>query len=431
MKDAQRSFIEHIETLFDAGAIGEPTDRQLLERFNGRDRKAAELAFTTLVRRHGPMVFRACRAILHDPHASEDAFQATFLVLSRKATGLWVRGSLGPWLMEVACRVASAARAEAMRRRVHERKAAELSTPASDDASWDDRDAILHEELGRLPEKYRTAVVLCDLEGLTQEQAARHLGWPAGTVRSRLSCRAGSSYATDCPGARLAPDGRPRGAVGRMIEWNSASGPGGDDRPGRPEARVGPGGDRVDGVGHRPDRRSAEDDVVDQAQDVRGHRAGRSTAFRRRPDGLPGDGACAGLQRPRTDNNRRQAGPVPEKSRPFRLASGARVPRPPDAIGKARLEVAQQIRDAAEKLWREGRDQPRGVSHPSEALRRSCCRCRCEDRGRPRPVPRATGGHAQADRGSRPKAVREGSSQAVRICSRPSWPGSTPSTPWP
>ncbi len=188
MKDGQRSFIEHIETLFDAGAIGEQTDRQLLERFTGRDRGAAELAFTALVKRHGPMVFRACRAILHDPHASEDAFQATFLVLARKATGLWVRGSLGPWLLSVACRVASAARADATRRRAPRAEGGRAGVrPPRMIASWDDRDAILHEELGRLPEKYRTAVVLCDLEGLTQEQAARHLGWPDGTVRSRLS----------------------------------------------------------------------------------------------------------------------------------------------------------------------------------------------------------------------------------------------------
>jgi hypothetical protein len=81
MKDGQRSFLQHIETLFDAGAIGEHTDRQLLDLSTGRDRTTAELAFTVLVKRHGPMIFRACRAILHDPHAAEDAFQATFLVL--------------------------------------------------------------------------------------------------------------------------------------------------------------------------------------------------------------------------------------------------------------------------------------------------------------------------------------------------------------
>ncbi len=187
MKYGQRSFLQNIEALFDGGVIGEQTDRQLLQLFADRDPMAAELAFTVLVRRHGPMVFRACRAILRDPHAAEDAFQATFLVLARKAGGLWVRGSLGPWLLSVARRVAYCARTDASRQRAHERTAAERAAPATVDPGWDDRDAILHEELVRLPEKYRTAVVLCDLEGLTQEQAARQLGWPDGTVRSRLA----------------------------------------------------------------------------------------------------------------------------------------------------------------------------------------------------------------------------------------------------
>jgi RNA polymerase sigma factor (sigma-70 family) len=187
MKDGQLSFLQHIETLFDAGAIGEHTDRQLLQLFTGRDRAAAELAFTVLVKRHGPMIFRACRAILHDPHMAEDAFQATFLVLARKAAGLWVRGSVGPWLLSVARRVAYCARTDESRRRAHERTAAELAAPATEDQGWDDHNAILHEELGRLPEKYRTAVLLCDLAGLTQEEAAGHLGLPYGTVRSRLA----------------------------------------------------------------------------------------------------------------------------------------------------------------------------------------------------------------------------------------------------
>ena len=187
MKYGQRSFLQNIEALFDGGVIGEQTDRQLLQLFADRDPMAAELAFTVLVRRHGPMIFRACRAILRDPHAAEDAFQATFLVLARSAGRLWVRGSLGPWLLSVARRVAYCARTDASRQRAHERTAVEWAAPATVDPGWDDRDAILHEELVRLPEKYRTAVVLCDLEGLTQEQAARQLGWPDGTVRSRLA----------------------------------------------------------------------------------------------------------------------------------------------------------------------------------------------------------------------------------------------------
>ena len=87
MNDGKRAFLQYIETLFEGGAIGEQTDRQLLQVFTGGDRMAAELAFTVLVKRHGPMVYRACQAILSDPHAAEDAFQATFLVLARKAGG--------------------------------------------------------------------------------------------------------------------------------------------------------------------------------------------------------------------------------------------------------------------------------------------------------------------------------------------------------
>ena len=108
--------MRHLQTLFDVGTIGELTDGQLLERFAVRDGEAAEMAFAALVDRHGPMVLRTCRSVLRDPHAAEDAFQATFLVLVRKARGLWVRDSLGPWLHQVASRVASSARAEAARR---------------------------------------------------------------------------------------------------------------------------------------------------------------------------------------------------------------------------------------------------------------------------------------------------------------------------
>jgi RNA polymerase sigma factor (sigma-70 family) len=187
MATDQQSFVQNIQALFDAGAIGELTDRQLLERLKADDRDAAELAFAVLVRRHGPMVFRACCSIVRDRHEAEDAFQATFLILYRKVGSLWLRDSIGPWLYGVACRVASCARSAAIRRRALERKSAERVKLTVDDASWDDRDSVLREELGRLPIGYQMAVVLCDLEGLTHEQAARQLGWPAGTVRSRLA----------------------------------------------------------------------------------------------------------------------------------------------------------------------------------------------------------------------------------------------------
>ena len=147
----------------------------------------AELSFAALIKRHGPMVFRTSQAILRDRHDAEDAFQATFLVLARKARSLWIGDSLGPWLFQVACRVAACARSAALRRRVHEREVAGMGVSTVEDKTWDDGPAVLCEELKRLPDRYRAAIVLCDLEGLTQERAAMLLGWPAGTVRSRLA----------------------------------------------------------------------------------------------------------------------------------------------------------------------------------------------------------------------------------------------------
>src|SRR3954471_10456797 len=117
----------YVRMLFDAGTAGGLTDGQLLERFTARGGEAAELAFAALVERHGPMVFRVCRSVLRDPHEAHDAFQATFLVLVRRAGSLWVRESLGPWLHQVAYRVASCARSAEARRRRHERRAAERS----------------------------------------------------------------------------------------------------------------------------------------------------------------------------------------------------------------------------------------------------------------------------------------------------------------
>ena len=105
-----RAVVTQLRTLFNVGTIRELTDGQLLEQFATRGGgEAAELAFAALVERHGPMVLRACRGVLSDPHDTQDAFQATFLVLVKKARGLWVRDSLGPWLHQVAYRTASCA----------------------------------------------------------------------------------------------------------------------------------------------------------------------------------------------------------------------------------------------------------------------------------------------------------------------------------
>jgi RNA polymerase sigma factor (sigma-70 family) len=178
-----------LSTLFNLGAIREMTDGQLLERF-AVGGEAAELAFAALVERHGPVVFNTCRSILHDEHEAEDAFQATFLVLVRKAQSLWVRDSLGPWLHQVACHAARCSRSATARRTAHERRAAETGAVGHEHrgaAAGAELGAAIHEEIERMPERYRGLLILCDLEGRTYAQAARNLGCPVGTVKSRLA----------------------------------------------------------------------------------------------------------------------------------------------------------------------------------------------------------------------------------------------------
>jgi RNA polymerase sigma factor (sigma-70 family) len=152
------------------------------------------------------MVLRVCRSVLRDDHDAQDAFQATFLILVRRAGAVRNRGSVGSWLYGVALRVSARARASMARRRRHETRAAAMAT----DRSTEERNplelsAVLHEELGRLPERYRAAVVLCYLEGHTCEAAASRLGWPVGTVKSRLS-RARALLRTRLARRGLTPD---------------------------------------------------------------------------------------------------------------------------------------------------------------------------------------------------------------------------------
>jgi RNA polymerase sigma factor (sigma-70 family) len=160
-------------------------DGQLLERFLAR---RDEAAFAALVRRHGPMVFGVCRRVLRDRGDAEDAFQATFLVLVRKAASVGRRELLGSWLYGVAHRTALKARALAVRRRGREQPLVDVAMeqPVAD-LVWRELRPILDEELSRLPEKYRAAVVLCWLEGQTKREAAGRLGWPEGTVSARLA----------------------------------------------------------------------------------------------------------------------------------------------------------------------------------------------------------------------------------------------------
>ena len=186
-RDQRDVLVRQVRTVFQLGMIGGLTDGQLLERFTTQSGEAAELAFAALVERHGSMVLRVCRAVLGNAPDADDAFQATFLVLVRRAGSLWVRDSLGPWLYKVARRTASIARTARVRRRRYERKAAEMVDPYASSAGPDDLGEVLHEEIARLPERYQEAIVLCLLEGMTHEQAAQRLRWPVGTVESRLA----------------------------------------------------------------------------------------------------------------------------------------------------------------------------------------------------------------------------------------------------
>jgi RNA polymerase sigma factor (sigma-70 family) len=173
--------------LFDIGVVGDLPDGQLLDRFTASHREAAELAFHALVERHGPMVLRVCRRLLDDPNDAEDAFQATFLVLLRRAGSIRDRSSVAAWLHGVAHRLASRARVESARRRRIERQGVRQSLERNDGPDRLDLGSLIEAEVARLPEKYREPIVLCYLEGLTHEGAADRLGWPVGTVRGRLA----------------------------------------------------------------------------------------------------------------------------------------------------------------------------------------------------------------------------------------------------
>jgi RNA polymerase sigma factor (sigma-70 family) len=160
-------------------------DRQLLERFIARREEAA---FEALVIRHGPRVLWVCRQVLGDSEDADDAFQATFLVLVRKAETIRARDSLGPWLHGVARRVALRAKLRSKRRREQERRVVEMpAVEPSDEIDQRDLRPVLDEELSRLPDKYRLPVLFCYLQGMTNEEAARRLQCPPGTLKGRLA----------------------------------------------------------------------------------------------------------------------------------------------------------------------------------------------------------------------------------------------------
>jgi len=161
------------------------TDGQLLASFI--DQKD-EAAFEALVRRHGPMVFGVCRRVVGNHHDAEDAFQATFLVLARKASSVKPRERLANWLHGVALRTAMKAKTMTAKRRGREKQVTEMPEPeAAQQDQWRDLQPLLDQELNGLPENYRLAILLCDLEGKTIKEAAQQLGWPQGSLAGRLA----------------------------------------------------------------------------------------------------------------------------------------------------------------------------------------------------------------------------------------------------
>ena len=228
--------LRDVQMLFEAGTAGGLTDGQLLEEFRGRGGEAGQRAFAALVERHGPAVLRTCRSILRDEHAAEDAFQAVFLVLARKAGSLRVRRLAGP--------LAAPGRLPG-RRGVRGRPRPGGGATSGGPPSWpirrpatrtaDDLGPLIHEEIDRLPGRYRAPIVLCFLEGLTREQAAGQLRWPLGTLQSRLARgRRTAARAADPPG---------RDALGGPARRDAPGGDGAGGRAGRAGGRDDPGRD--------------------------------------------------------------------------------------------------------------------------------------------------------------------------------------------
>ncbi len=210
---ASASLVKQLETLWSAGAIAGLTDRQLLEQFNAARDPAAQAAFTALVHRHGPMVLGLSRQLLHDKHHAEDVFQAVFLVLARRAPTIRDPDLLANWLYGVSLRTARHAKARLRRRRECDWRN-RVAYPAGDSTAEHalrvpsveetalarEQTEGLHQEIDRLPNAFRVAVVLRYVEGQTIDEIAGRLNWPVGTVRSRLA-RAREKLAWHSPAA--------------------------------------------------------------------------------------------------------------------------------------------------------------------------------------------------------------------------------------
>ena len=197
MRNVSSSLLRCLGALYGGGALIGLPDGKLLERFvainREKDRTEAELAFATLMQRHGPMVWHVCRSLVFDDHDAEDAFQASFLVLVQKARSLTSCETLGPWLYAVAYRTGLNALRRFKPTQSYRARGGSEGFGRSKRAPRDqftengELGSFVNQEIMRLPERFRAAVVLCDIEGLSYQQAAIQLRVPLGTVQSRLS----------------------------------------------------------------------------------------------------------------------------------------------------------------------------------------------------------------------------------------------------
>jgi RNA polymerase sigma factor (sigma-70 family) len=180
-----RAVLDYLKKVSAAQEMHTLPDAALLDRFVERREEAA---FSALVHRHGPMVLAVCRRVLGNVHDADDAFQGTFMVLVRRARSVHKDRPLGNWLYGVAQRVALKARARSAARQGREREFTDMPRAEPlDERTWQDLRPLLDEEIGRLPEKYRAAIVLCYLQGKSHEQAAADLGWPRTSLTNRLT----------------------------------------------------------------------------------------------------------------------------------------------------------------------------------------------------------------------------------------------------